>query len=133
MCSVRFNVSHSHAFPSTKEKPKGKDKRKTSSTVCTEPNSLLCLAAGFYLLSSSDHSIRCKQWDTGGSETYRSVVSHYLRGADGIVLCFDVTRKVRGVRVRRCLRRQNSFSRCEHGVAPLPRDGSPKMSTAVLR
>lgn len=35
------------------------------------------------------------QWDTGGSETYRSVVSHYLRGADGVILCFDVTRKVK--------------------------------------
>lgn len=35
------------------------------------------------------------KWDTGGSDTYRSVVSHYLRGADGVILCFDVTRKVK--------------------------------------
>ncbi|CAM9290728.1 unnamed protein product, partial [Hapterophycus canaliculatus] len=35
-----------------------------------------------------------KKWDTGGSETYRSVVSHYLRGADGVIMCFDIKRKV---------------------------------------
>lgn len=34
------------------------------------------------------------KWDTGGSETYRSVVSHYLRGADGVMMCFDVNSKV---------------------------------------
>ncbi|CAM9335971.1 unnamed protein product [Ectocarpus sp. 13 AM-2016] len=40
-----------------------------------------------------DRRVRLQMWDTGGSETYRSVVSHYLRGADGVMMCFDVNSK----------------------------------------
>ncbi|CAM9646544.1 unnamed protein product, partial [Ectocarpus sp. 8 AP-2014] len=41
----------------------------------------------------ADRRVRLQMWDTGGSETYRSVVSHYLRGADGVMMCFDVNSK----------------------------------------
>mmetsp|Transcript_10950 Transcript_10950/g.21428 ORF Transcript_10950/g.21428 Transcript_10950/m.21428 type:complete len:206 (+) Transcript_10950:302-919(+) len=30
-------------------------------------------------------------WDTAGQEKYRSIVTSYLKGLDGIVFCFDVT------------------------------------------
>ncbi|CAM9627242.1 unnamed protein product, partial [Discosporangium mesarthrocarpum] len=41
----------------------------------------------------ADRRVRLQIWDTGGSVQYRSVVSHYLHGADGVALCFDVTNK----------------------------------------
>ena len=30
-------------------------------------------------------------WDTAGSEKYRSVTSHYYRGAHGVIIVFDIT------------------------------------------
>ena len=30
-------------------------------------------------------------WDTAGSETFKSVTSHYYRGALGVILVFDIT------------------------------------------
>ena len=30
-------------------------------------------------------------WDTAGSERYESMTKNYYRGADGAVLCFDLT------------------------------------------
>lgn len=51
------------------------------------------------------------QWDTGGYETYRNVVSHYLRGADGVILCFDVKREVQ---VGECECRFNGITQREY-------------------
>lgn len=31
------------------------------------------------------------QWDTAGQERHRAVVDMYLRRADGIIFCFDIT------------------------------------------
>ena len=31
------------------------------------------------------------QWDTAGQEKYKTLTSAYFRGADGIVIVFDLT------------------------------------------
>ena len=31
-------------------------------------------------------------WDTAGSEKYRSIVSTYFKGCDGVILVFDLSR-----------------------------------------
>jgi GTPase SAR1 family protein len=36
------------------------------------------------------------QWDTAGQERFRTITSAYYRGADGIIMVYDVTNEVRG-------------------------------------
>lgn len=39
---------------------------------------------------------RCgRQWDTAGQERFRTITSAYYRGADGIIMVYDVTNEVR--------------------------------------
>jgi Ras-related protein Rab-1A len=35
------------------------------------------------------------QWDTAGQERFRTITSAYYRGADGIIMVYDVTHRVR--------------------------------------
>jgi hypothetical protein len=53
------------------------------------------------------------QWDTAGEERFRTITSAYYRGADGIIMVYDVTKRVRlrlcscrHLRLRRRLRRR---------------------------
>lgn len=34
-------------------------------------------------------------WDTAGQERFRTITSAYYRGADGIIMVYDVTNRVR--------------------------------------
>ena len=44
------------------------------------------------LLRLSDNSlVKLQLWDTAGSERYKSVTTHYYRGALAIILVFDIT------------------------------------------
>lgn len=38
--------------------------------------------------------IKLQLWDTAGQERYRAITSAYYRGAVGVILCFDITKKV---------------------------------------
>jgi GTPase SAR1 family protein len=39
-------------------------------------------------------SLRCLQWDTAGQDRFNKIAKAYYRTADGVVMVFDVTRRV---------------------------------------
>jgi hypothetical protein len=41
--------------------------------------------------------MRALQWDTAGQERFRTITSAYYRGADGIIMVYDVTHRVRAL------------------------------------
>ena len=42
-------------------------------------------------LNINNQEIKLKLWDTAGQERFRNITTQYYKGADGIVLVFDVT------------------------------------------
>ena len=47
----------------------------------------------FKSMTVSGNKVKLQIWDTAGSEAFRSIVSAYYRGADAVVLVFDITSK----------------------------------------
>ena len=45
-------------------------------------------------MTIDDKPIKLQVWDTAGQEQYRNITQSFLRGADGILLCFDLTNKM---------------------------------------
>jgi small GTP-binding protein len=39
----------------------------------------------------SGKTVKLQVWDTAGQERFRAITTSYYRGADGIVLCYDMT------------------------------------------
>lgn len=48
-------------------------------------------------------SCLCSQWDTAGQERFRTITSAYYRGADGIIMVYDVTGQVSHQTVKACI------------------------------
>ena len=44
-------------------------------------------------LKKNNRNITLKIYDTAGQERYRSIVQNYYKGADGIILMYDITNK----------------------------------------
>ena len=44
-------------------------------------------------LQVGGHDIRLKIWDTAGEERFRNITAQYYKGAEGIILVFDLTKR----------------------------------------
>ncbi|CAI2379847.1 unnamed protein product [Moneuplotes crassus] len=47
----------------------------------------------FRTLKIDDYSVKLQIWDTAGQERYRTITNAYYRGADGIIVVFDLASK----------------------------------------
>lgn len=58
------------------------------------------------------------QWDTAGQERFRTITSAYYRGADGIIMVYDVTHRVRVLSDTESPTRRETTDKCR-GYSPL--------------
>ena len=54
-------------------------------------------------LHIGDKLVKLQIWDTAGQERFRSIAANYYRGAHGVIVCYDVTRKESFRNVKRWL------------------------------
>ena len=47
----------------------------------------------YEMLEVNGKRIKLQIWDTAGQEQFRSVIATYYRGADGVIVMFDLTSK----------------------------------------
>ena len=45
----------------------------------------------FRTVKVEKHTVKLQIWDTAGQERFRTITSAYYRGADGIIMVYDVT------------------------------------------
>lgn len=51
--------------------------------------------------------IKIQVWDTAGQEKFRSLISHYFKGAVGVLVCYDITSKHTFKNVRKWIKDAN--------------------------
>ena len=61
-------------------------------------------------LSSPFHLPPLLQWDTAGQERFRTITSAYYRGADGIIMVYDVTHRESFEHVREWLKEVDRYA-----------------------
>lgn len=58
----------------------------------------------FRTVKIEDKTVKLQIWDTAGQERFRTITSAYYRGADGIIMVYDVTRRESFDHVQVCQR-----------------------------
>jgi small GTP-binding protein len=58
----------------------------------------------------NNKSIKLKIWDTAGQERFRNITQQYYKGADGIVLVFDLTDRNSFEKVREWMKQIQSYT-----------------------
>lgn len=64
----------------------------------------------FRTVKIGDKSVKLQIWDTAGQERFRTITSAYYRGADGIILVYDITKRVTFDHVRDWLSEVQRFA-----------------------
>ena len=61
----------------------------------------------------NNKSIKLKIWDTAGQERFRNITQQYYKGADGIVLVFDLTDRNSFEKIREWVKQIQSYTQKE--------------------
>ena len=61
----------------------------------------------------NNKSIKLKIWDTAGQERFRNITQQYYKGADGIVLVFDLTDRNSFEKIREWMKQIQSYTQKE--------------------
>lgn len=64
----------------------------------------------FRTLKLKDKTVKLQIWDTAGQERFRTITSAYYRGADGIIVVYDVTHKESFEHVREWLQEVEKYA-----------------------
>ena len=71
-------------------------------------------------LNIDNQDIKLKIWDTAGQERFRNITTQYYKGADGIVLVYDVTDEASYEKIREWMEQILSNTQKEEiGLVPL--------------
>jgi len=64
----------------------------------------------FRTIKIDKKSVKLQIWDTAGQERYKTITSAYYRGADGIVMVYDVTSESSFAHVKDWLNEVNRYA-----------------------
>ena len=64
----------------------------------------------------NDKNIKLQIWDTAGQERYRSMVKNYYRGAIGVIIIYDITKKDSFLHVSSWLKDAKSLTREDSSI-----------------
>jgi len=64
----------------------------------------------FRTLPISKKTVKLQIWDTAGQERYRTITNAYYRGADGIIIVFDLTNKESFLHVQDWIKEVEKYS-----------------------
>lgn len=67
--------------------------RYTKDQFMTDMRSTIGVEFATKSLKLDGFELNVQIWDTAGMERYRSITSAYYRGAKGVIICYDITRK----------------------------------------
>ena len=70
----------------------------------------------YEMLEVNGKRIKLQIWDTAGQEQFRSVIATYYRGADGVIVMFDLTSKQSFYNVPKWLKEVHSGLKLEKNV-----------------
>eukprot|EP00759_Apiculatamorpha_spiralis_P033376 PhF_6_TR34697/c0_g1_i1/m.50491/K06109/RAB13; Ras-related protein Rab-13 len=65
--------------------------RLSEDTFFRDHASTIAIDFRMYCMEYMDKKIRLQIWDTAGQERFQSVATAFYRGANGVILCFDLT------------------------------------------
>jgi len=64
----------------------------------------------FRTVKIADKTVKLQIWDTAGQERFRTITSAYYRGADGIIMVYDVTHRESFEHVREWLKEVERYA-----------------------
>mmetsp|Transcript_37450 Transcript_37450/g.49257 ORF Transcript_37450/g.49257 Transcript_37450/m.49257 type:complete len:131 (+) Transcript_37450:31-423(+) len=73
----------------------------------------------FRSINHCNRKVKLQIWDTAGQERYRTITNAYYKGAEGIILCFDLFKK-------------QSFDNLEVWLAEVEKHGKTDVQIVVI-